>query len=118
MQIHNLDFIFQNNLVDIFCCVKGSSKKKKEEGVLRKFFKHIYGPALLSKVVRPIVIFIFFGFFAYSISVYPKIEIGLDQQLSMPRDSYMQKYFTVSINLIFRFEGKLLYYFILKMHKI
>ena len=33
-------------------------------------------------------------------SVIPKIEIGLDQELSMPEDSFMLKYFDVSNKIL------------------
>lgn len=40
---------------------------------------------------------IFFGWICSSIAVVPHIEIGLDQELSMPEDSFVLKYFKVSI---------------------
>lgn len=39
---------------------------------------------------------IFFGWICSSIAVVPHIEIGLDQELSMPEDSFVLKYFKVS----------------------
>ena len=38
---------------------------------------------------------IFFGWLCTSIAVVPHIEIGLDQELSMPEDSFVLKYFQV-----------------------
>lgn len=38
---------------------------------------------------------VFFGWLCSSIAVVPHIEIGLDQELSMPEDSYVLKYFQV-----------------------
>lgn len=81
----------------MFCCIRGSDKEGSVgEGLLQKFFKHAYAPFLLSKIVRPIVMVVFAGWLCSSIAVLPKIEIGLDKELSMPDDSYLQKYFEVS----------------------
>ena len=79
---------------DIFCCFQGSKKDMKEHvSVLYKVFEHFYAPFLLSKFVRPLVIIIFFGFTCLSIAAVPKVEIGLDQELSMPSDSFVLKFF-------------------------
>ncbi|KAG7165268.1 NPC intracellular cholesterol transporter 1-like 4 [Homarus americanus] len=84
----------EENRFDILCCVRGSDKEgTSQEGSLQKVFKYVYTPALLSRVVRPAVMIVFFGWFCSSIAVLPKIVIGLDQELSMPDDSYLQKYF-------------------------
>jgi Niemann-Pick C1 protein len=42
---------------------------------------------------RKSVVVIFLGLFCFSTSVVPKIEVGLDQEVSMPDDSYVLKYF-------------------------
>lgn len=52
---------------------------------------------LLSRIARPVVVVVFVGWLFSSIAVLPMIEIGLDQELSMPEDSYLQKYFEVSL---------------------
>jgi Niemann-Pick C1 protein len=76
--------------------VRGSKKDSSEEvvdGILYKIFKVAYVPLLMRKWVRAGVIIIFFGWLCTSISVVPHIEIGLDQELSMPEDSFVLKYF-------------------------
>ena len=88
--------------MDILCCVKMGKKNDPQdatgtEGPLYKIFKNLYAPFLLSKPIRIGVVVAFFGWLCLSISVAPKIEIGLDQQLAMPEDSYMLKYFEVNI---------------------
>lgn len=60
----------------------------------------MYVPLLLKKWVRAFVMIVFFGWICSSIAVVPHIEIGLDQELSMPEDSFVLKYFKVS-NIIF-----------------
>ena len=85
----------ENNRVDIFCCVKVPKNKKKEDdnSVLYKLFDYFYAPALLSKWVRPVVVVGFFGWFCASLAVAPRLYVGLDQEISMPDDSYVLDYF-------------------------
>jgi len=66
--------------------------------MLYKIFKVAYVPLLLQKWVRATVMIIFFGWLCSSIAVIPHIEIGLDQELSMPEDSFVLKYFKVCCN--------------------
>ncbi|KAK0092687.1 hypothetical protein PV326_000847, partial [Microctonus aethiopoides] len=92
-----LDTIRQrSNRFDICCWIYGSKKDTSDEitdGSLYKIFKLFYAPLLLKKWVRPGVMIIFFGWLCTSIAVVPHIEIGLDQELSMPQDSFVLKYF-------------------------
>ncbi|XP_034945792.1 NPC intracellular cholesterol transporter 1 isoform X2 [Chelonus insularis] len=91
-----LDTIRQNsNRFDICCWFRGTKKDASEEvdGILYKIFKIMYAPFLLKKWVRAAVMIIFFGWLCTSIAVVPHIEIGLDQELSMPEDSFVLKYF-------------------------
>ena len=64
-----------------------------QEGTLYKLFKYFYAPFLMKKWVRPAVVVAFFGWLCFSLATVNKIEIGLDQEVSMPDDSYMLKYF-------------------------
>nr|CAH7739264.1 unnamed protein product [Callosobruchus chinensis] len=91
-----------SNRLDIFCWIRGSKKNDPhsgggaasgQEGLLYTFFKSVYVPLLMKKSVRVAVMIVFFGWLCSSIAVAPKIEIGLDQELSMPEDSYVLKYF-------------------------
>lgn len=45
--------------------------------------------------VRMVVVVVFIAVLITHIIVLPHIEIGLDQKLSMPEDSYVLKYFQV-----------------------
>ena len=56
-------------------------------------FKYFYAPFLMKKWVRASVVIIFYGWLCSSLAVVPKIEIGLDQEISMPDDSFVLKYF-------------------------
>ncbi|XP_015437411.1 PREDICTED: Niemann-Pick C1 protein isoform X1 [Dufourea novaeangliae] len=92
-----LDTIRQaSNRLDVCCFMRGSKKDNGEEvvnGILYKIFKVAYVPLLLKKWVRAFVMLFFFGWLCSSIAVVPHIEIGLDQELSMPEDSFVLKYF-------------------------
>lgn len=82
------------NRPDIFCCVKfPEGQREKSEGCLFRFFKKIYAPFILKDWVRPLVVAVFVGMLSFSIAVVNKVEIGLDQKLSMPDDSYVLDYF-------------------------
>uniref|UniRef100_A0A672RL91 Niemann-Pick C1 protein-like n=1 Tax=Sinocyclocheilus grahami TaxID=75366 RepID=A0A672RL91_SINGR len=82
------------NRPDILCCVKLSEGQQgKSEGCLFHFFKKLYAPFILKDWVRPLVVAVFVGMLSFSIAVVNKVEIGLDQRLSMPDDSYVLDYF-------------------------
>lgn len=74
-------------------------QERSTEGPLYKLFQHVYAPFLLSNKMRAVVMVVFLGWLCASIAVAPKIEVGLDQELSMPEDSYMLQYFEVRIHL-------------------
>ncbi|KAL1279958.1 hypothetical protein QQF64_014558 [Cirrhinus molitorella] len=84
----------ESNRPDILCCVKLSDRQQENsEGCLFLFFKKIYAPFILKDWVRPLVVAVFVGMLSFSIAVVNKVEIGLDQRLSMPDDSYVLDYF-------------------------
>lgn len=93
----SLDTVRQSeNRYDVLCFLRGSKKDMpivQKEGVLYKFFKYIYTPFLMKKWTRIGVMIVFFGWLCSSIAVAPHIDIGLDQELSMPEDSFVLKYF-------------------------
>ncbi|XP_058412786.1 NPC intracellular cholesterol transporter 1 isoform X4 [Diceros bicornis minor] len=86
----------ERNRLDVLCCVRGSedgTSVQASESCLFRFFKNSYSPLLLKDWMRPIVIAVFVGVLSFSIAVLNKVEIGLDQFLSMPDDSYVIDYF-------------------------
>uniref|UniRef100_A0A3P9APQ1 SSD domain-containing protein n=1 Tax=Esox lucius TaxID=8010 RepID=A0A3P9APQ1_ESOLU len=84
----------EGNRLDILCCVKlPEGQEERTDGFLFRFFKKIYAPFLLKEWVRPIVVAVFVAMLSFSIAVTNKVQIGLDQQLSMPDDSYVLQYF-------------------------
>lgn len=85
----------ENNRYDFCCCVKvpKNEKQKTTDGYLYHIIKNYYADGLLTQWLRPIVIVVFVGYFLASIAMSCHIEIGLDQALSMPEDSYVLDYF-------------------------
>uniref|UniRef100_A0A8C8ZF85 NPC intracellular cholesterol transporter 1 n=1 Tax=Prolemur simus TaxID=1328070 RepID=A0A8C8ZF85_PROSS len=85
----------EKNRLDVLCCLRGTGDGtgvQASESCLFRFFKHSYAPLLLKEWMRPIVIAVFVGVLSFSIAVLNKVEIGLDQHLSMPDDSYVVDY--------------------------
>ncbi|XP_054439425.1 NPC intracellular cholesterol transporter 1 [Pteronotus mesoamericanus] len=86
----------EKNRLDVLCCVTGPEDGtgiQASESCLFRFFKNTYSPLLLKNCMRLIVIAVFVGVLSFSIAVLNKVEIGLDQSLSMPEDSYVMDYF-------------------------
>lgn len=83
------------NRFDVFCFIRGKKTDEipNQEGMLYKFFKIVYVPFIMKKSVRASIMVIFFGWLCTSIAVAPHIDVGLDQELSMPEDSFVLKYF-------------------------
>ncbi|XP_013148224.1 PREDICTED: Niemann-Pick C1 protein isoform X2 [Papilio polytes] len=84
------------NRFDVLCCLSGSKAEGAAgagEGALYKLFQHAYVPFLMRREVRATVMIVFFAWLCSSVAVAPHIEIGLDQELSMPQDSFQLKYF-------------------------
>ncbi|XP_047446163.1 NPC intracellular cholesterol transporter 1 [Mugil cephalus] len=84
----------EGNRLDILCCVKlPEGQEAKTDSLLFRFFKKVYAPFVLKEWMRPIIVAVFVGMISFSIAVVNKVEIGLDQKLSMPDDSYVLDYF-------------------------
>ncbi|XP_053383047.1 NPC intracellular cholesterol transporter 1-like [Mercenaria mercenaria] len=83
------------NHFDICCCIsiRKKEKQEKQEGYLYWLVKNYYSHAVLCDWVRPIVIVTFVGWFLASVAFACHLTIGLDQALSMPKDSYVLDYF-------------------------
>ncbi|XP_078421849.1 NPC1-like intracellular cholesterol transporter 1 [Cetorhinus maximus] len=83
------------NRFDICCCVRSKcrKKKKKNEGILLPFMREYYAPFLLHSVTRIIVIILFLFMLCAGIFLMLHVRVGLDQELALPTDSYMLKYF-------------------------
>ncbi|KAK5653323.1 hypothetical protein OQA88_9014 [Cercophora sp. LCS_1] len=64
-----------------------------EESLLQQFIRKKYAPALLGKKVKAIVVMVFLGIFAAGVALMPEVELGLDQRVAIPDDSYLIPYF-------------------------
>ncbi|KAF9419459.1 hypothetical protein HW555_003959 [Spodoptera exigua] len=84
------------NRFDVLCCMQGTKAEggsEGGEGALYNVFRQLYVPFLMKREVRASVMILFFAWLCSSVAVAPHIEIGLDQELSMPQDSFQLKYF-------------------------
>ncbi|XP_038117109.1 NPC intracellular cholesterol transporter 1 homolog 1b [Culex quinquefasciatus] len=88
--------------LDLFCCIKADKESFKEErtGILEKLFGRYYAPFLMKKCVRLSVLAIFIVVSSLSLMVVPSVEPGLDQELSMPKESHLVKYFQFMADLL------------------
>ncbi|XP_030379061.1 NPC intracellular cholesterol transporter 1 homolog 1b [Scaptodrosophila lebanonensis] len=93
---------YRSGRLDMLCCVRTAKilNDSSDVGMLEKLFKHFYAPFLLSKTVKTIVLLAFTVITCLSLMVCPSIEPGLDQELSMPKDSHVVKYFQYMDDLL------------------
>ncbi|KAK9666670.1 hypothetical protein RND81_14G202500 [Saponaria officinalis] len=91
----------EDSRIDCFPCFRVSSDSaavnrgidRQTPGLLTKYMKEIHAPILLRQGVKVAVLVLFAGFTLASIALCPRIEPGLEQQIALPRDSYLQGYF-------------------------
>ncbi|CAN8027040.1 unnamed protein product, partial [Ixodes persulcatus] len=96
LSLFTLDTLRQEDgRLDLCFCIRASKKSRPSQNtsLLYKFFKKVYAPFLLNNSVRVVVMITFIGWLCSSLAVIGKIEVGLDQELAMPQDSYLQQYF-------------------------
>ncbi|KRX52476.1 Niemann-Pick C1 protein [Trichinella sp. T9] len=79
--------------LEICCCVRVEPSDDVSDGFLHSIIRQYYSPCLLWKPMRVLMLVIFSAWFFSSVAVIDKIELGLDEKLSMPEDSYMLNYF-------------------------
>ncbi|KAF2192850.1 multidrug efflux transporter AcrB transmembrane domain-containing protein [Zopfia rhizophila CBS 207.26] len=71
----------------------GMGQGAGEEGGLQRFIRKTYTPAILGKKTKVGIIALFFGIFTAGLALFPKVELGLDQRIAIPSDSYLIPYF-------------------------
>lgn len=88
--------------LDLFCCfrTKREISKTASQGFLQKIFEHYYTPFLMMKGTRIVVSILFVTISCLSLIVVPSVDVGLDQELSMPKDSHIVKYFQYMSDLL------------------
>ncbi|GAV02187.1 hypothetical protein RvY_12783 [Ramazzottius varieornatus] len=85
----------ESSRLDFLCCVKFSKKSTDNSpDILYTFVSRVYTPFVTSKAVRVLVLLVFSGWLLASIAVINKINVGFDQKISMPEDSYVLDYMT------------------------
>uniref|UniRef100_A0A672YC55 NPC1 like intracellular cholesterol transporter 1 n=1 Tax=Sphaeramia orbicularis TaxID=375764 RepID=A0A672YC55_9TELE len=84
-----------NNRCELLCCVTVSTQRpnKPNEGLLLPIMRKYYAPVLLHRYTRFLVMMVFIFMFCGSLFFMFNVKVGLDQELAMPKGSYMLKYF-------------------------
>ncbi|XP_072168753.1 NPC intracellular cholesterol transporter 1-like [Diadema setosum] len=79
---------------DIVCCIPPQHKDPvpKKLGLLQAFMKKYFAPFMMMKWVRPLTVLLFGGFAFTCIALTMKLPVGLDQTITMPKDSYVLDY--------------------------
>ncbi|KAK7065979.1 NPC intracellular cholesterol transporter 1, partial [Halocaridina rubra] len=84
----------EDNRYDVCCCIRQSKVEKDSDSrFLHKLFETTYAPFLMRPWVRAVVVVVFMFWLCSSVAMVPHIEVGLEEELSMPDDSYVLKYF-------------------------
>ncbi|KAG8377268.1 hypothetical protein BUALT_Bualt08G0010500 [Buddleja alternifolia] len=92
----------EDNRVDCFPCIKASGSnadldkgsQQQKPGLLSRYMKEIHAPILNIWAVKLLVVCAFVALALASIALCTRIEPGLEQQIVLPRDSYLQGYFS------------------------
>ncbi|KAL2217316.1 cholesterol transport protein [Thermoascus aurantiacus ATCC 26904] len=66
---------------------------QEEEGILQRFVRKVYAPRLLGPKVKVTIVLVFLGIFTAGLALIPEVELGLDQRIAIPSDSYLIQYF-------------------------
>ncbi|PNY04985.1 niemann-pick C1-like protein, partial [Trifolium pratense] len=92
----------KDNRIDCFPCIKlnrysleqTEGIRQETDGLVTRYMKEVHAPFLGLWGVKILVIAIFGAFTLASIALCTRIEPGLEQQIALPRDSYLQGYFS------------------------
>ncbi|PPQ69386.1 hypothetical protein CVT24_001655 [Panaeolus cyanescens] len=92
---------YEANRIDCFPCIRLPSRIALPEGPsnntgvgkIGRFIRRYYAPFLLKPVVKALVLILFGGIFVASIISIQGIQLGLDQRLALPAESYLVNYF-------------------------
>ncbi|XP_016074739.1 PREDICTED: Niemann-Pick C1-like protein 1 [Miniopterus natalensis] len=80
---------------DVCCCISVQELPPpgQREGFLLRFFRKVYAPFLLHRITRVVVVLLFLALFGVGLYFMCHISVGLDQELALPKDSYLLDYF-------------------------
>ncbi|KAK9255005.1 sterol-sensing domain of SREBP cleavage-activation-domain-containing protein [Lipomyces tetrasporus] len=86
---------FEANRVDCLPCltIEVPSPSQKGEGLLTTWIRENYAPSILKKEAKAVILMVFCGLCAIALALVPKIQLGLDQRIAIPSDSYLVEYF-------------------------
>jgi len=81
--------------LDCIPCVKinADAPLEYEESFLDKIVSKYYAPFILHPIVKVIIVLFYIALLFVSISFIPQMELGLDQKIALPSDSYLVDYF-------------------------
>ncbi|KAG0268129.1 hypothetical protein DFQ27_007472 [Actinomortierella ambigua] len=84
----------EEDRIDCVPCVQIQAPQGiEEEGWLPAWVRKYYGPLILNATVKKIIIGLFLGLLTIGLCVLPSLELGLDQRLALPHDSYLVPFF-------------------------
>ncbi|KAF7971767.1 hypothetical protein HWV62_19943 [Athelia sp. TMB] len=91
----------ESNRVDCFPCIRLQPRIALLDepptgtglGRIARFIRRYYAPFLLQPLVKGVVLLTFAGIFVASLISMQHIELGLDQRLALPSESYLIPYF-------------------------
>ncbi|CAH1126728.1 unnamed protein product [Ceutorhynchus assimilis] len=84
---------YMNNRLDVLFCISYKSTKSLRPPIIHTFWKEKFTPIIMKYPMRIIIIIIFLISTCSCILIAPSIELGLEQEISMPTDSHVVKYF-------------------------
>ncbi|THH20160.1 hypothetical protein EW146_g1160 [Bondarzewia mesenterica] len=91
----------ESSRIDCFPCIRLPSRIQLLDappsgnnlGILARTIRKYYAPFLLRPMVKGVILMVFGGFFVASVISMQHIELGLDQRLALPSESYLIPYF-------------------------
>ena len=69
------------------------SEEERQAGGLLRLIRKYYAPNLLRREVKAAVVVVFLGLLAVGLALIPDLELGLDQRIAIPSNSYLIPYF-------------------------
>lgn len=86
----------ENGRVDLLPWIKVENEEEADQVVEFEFSEMIsryYAPAILKPTTKPKILTLFLIWLGISLTLIPHIELGLDQRIALPADSYLVDYF-------------------------
>ncbi|KDR83373.1 hypothetical protein GALMADRAFT_132830 [Galerina marginata CBS 339.88] len=92
---------YEASRIDCFPCIRlppriallDAPNTNSGLGRIGRFIRRYYAPFLLKPIVKAVVLIFFGGVFVASVISMQHIQLGLDQRLALPSDSYLVNYF-------------------------